>query len=232
MGLKALVVGDMHGQLKSLWEALTEEQPDLLISTGDWGDPGQIDASDYYALVERIPVYSVYGNHDDLALLKTLKNLDGSPVLLPHGEVIEVKGIKLAGISGIWAKSHKKPYYITDEEVLEIAQKLAGKEVTVFVTHGCPVGLADETPKGTHGGQRCFLDAFKIVNPKVHLCGHLHKPQLRELKSGQLVLNVGTTALGDYAVLDIEPEKVSVLKRVTDSLNKAALEVGGSVEIP
>ncbi len=226
MGLKALVVGDMHGQLKTLWDALNEEQPDLLICTGDWGDPGQIEPSDYHAILERTLVYSVYGNHDDLTLLRSLENRDGSPVLLPHGEVVDVQGIRLAGISGIWAKSHKKPYYITDEEVLAIAKGLVGKDVTVLVTHGCPIGLADETPKGTRGGQRCFLDAFKIVNPKVHLCGHLHRPQMRQLKSGQLVLNVGTTALGDYAVLEIEPERVSIIKRVTASLNKAMLEVG------
>jgi len=226
VGLKALVVGDMHGQLKTLWDALNEEQPDLLICTGDWGDPGQIEPSDYHAILERTLVYSVYGNHDDLTLLRSLENRDGSPVLLPHGEVVDVQGIRLAGISGIWAKSHKKPYYITDEEVLAIAKGLVGKDVTVLVTHGCPIGLADETPKGTRGGQRCFLDAFKIVNPKVHLCGHLHRPQMRQLKSGQLVLNVGTTALGDYAVLEIEPERVSIIKRVTASLNKAMLEVG------
>lgn len=224
VGLRTLVVGDMHGQLKTLWKALTEEQPDLLICTGDWGDPGQIELADYCAIVEQVPVYSVYGNHDDLTLLRTLKNQDGSPVLLPHGEIVEVKGVRMAGISGIWAKSHKKPYYITDEEVIAIAEKLAGKNVTVLVTHGCPIGLADETPKGTRGGQRCFLDALKIVNPKAHLCGHLHKPQMRELKSGQLVLNVGSTALGDYAVLEIEPEKVSVVKRVTASLREEFLE--------
>ncbi|MCS7186959.1 MAG: metallophosphoesterase [Armatimonadetes bacterium] len=226
MGLLALVVGDMHGQLKTLWYALEKEKPELLICTGDWGDPGQIDPSGYHNILEQVPVYSVYGNHDDLTLLRTLKNRDGSPVLLPHGDVVELKGIRLAGISGIWAKSHKKPYYITDEEVIEVARKLAGKSVTVLVTHGCPVGLADETPKGTHGGQKCFLDAFKIVNPKAHLCGHLHKPQLRELKSGQLVLNVGTTASGDYAVLELEPEKVSIVKRVTASTSKELSGLG------
>lgn len=220
MGLKALVVGDMHGRLANFWKALTSEQPDIVISTGDWGDPGQIDTQDFQAILERTLVYSVYGNHDDMDLLQVLRNRDRSPVLLPHGESVEVEGVRLAGISGIWAKSHKKPYYITDEEVLSIAQRLKGKNVTVLVTHGCPIGLADETPKGTHGGQRCFLDAFKIVNPKVHLCGHLHKPQLRQLKSGQIVLNVGTTALGDYAVLEISLETVSVVKRVIASLNQ------------
>ncbi|MGQ9463936.1 MAG: metallophosphoesterase family protein [Candidatus Fervidibacter sp.] len=221
MGLKALVVGDMHGRLETVWKALANEQPDIVISTGDWGDPGQIDTQDFQAILERTLVYSVYGNHDDMDLLQVLRNRDCSPVLLPHGEFVEtVEGVRLAGVSGIWAKSHKKPYYITDEEVLSIAQRLEGKNVTVLVTHGCPIGLADETPKGTRGGQRCFLDAFKIVNPKAHLCGHLHKPQLRQLKSGQIVLNVGTTALGDYAVLEISLETVSVVKRVTASLNQ------------
>jgi len=224
MGLKALVVGDMHGQMETVWKAVEEERPDLLICVGDWGDPGQIAPQEYQSLLERLTVYTVYGNHDDMELLKALRNRDGSPVLLPHGEFVEVQGVRIAGISGIWAKSRKKPYYITDEEVVTIAQKLAGKNVTILVTHGCPVGLADETPKGTHGGQRCFLDAFKIVNPKAHLCGHLHKPQLRQLKSGQFVLNVGITALGDYAVLEISPENASIVKRIVQSLGKSEVE--------
>ncbi len=223
MGVRVLVVGDMHGQLASLWKALSEEAPELLLCVGDWGDPGQIPRTDYEAILARVLTYSVYGNHDDWALLRELRNRDGSPVLLPHGEVVEVNGIRLAGINGIWAKSHRKPYYITDEEVLAIASRLANKGVTLLLSHGCPIGLADETPKGTHGGQRCFLDAFKIVNPKAHLCGHLHKPQLRQLKSGQIVLNVGTTALGDYAVLDVAPEQVTVVKRVTPSLQAPLL---------
>ncbi len=222
MALRALVVGDMHGDLTTLWRALDEEQPQLLLCVGDWGDPGQIAPDDYAAIVERIPTYTVFGNHDDLDLLHRLHNRDGSPVLLPHGEVVTVQDFRLAGISGIWAKSHRKPYYITDEEVLAIAQQLAGKDVTVFLTHGCPIGLADETPKGTHGGQRCFLDALKLVNPKAHLCGHLHKPQMRTLKSGTFVLNVGTTAMGDYAVLDLAPDQVTVVKRVTASLEKGS----------
>ncbi|MCS7192664.1 MAG: metallophosphoesterase [Armatimonadetes bacterium] len=224
MGIRTLVVGDMHGQMKFVWNALNQEKPELLICVGDWGDKGQVEPQEYHAILKLVPVYSVFGNHDDWDLIKTLKNLDGSPVLLPNGEIVEIKGIRIAGINGIWAKSHKKPYYITDEEVLSIAQKLAGKEVTVLVTHSCPAGLADETPKGTHGGQRCFLDAFKIVNPRIHLCGHLHKPQLRQLKSGQIVINVGTTALGDYVLLEISPDKVSVLKQVTNSQGQTSLK--------
>ncbi len=218
MGVRTLVIGDMHGQMRFVWQALDGEQPELLLCVGDWGDVGQIPREDYEAVLDRVPTYTVFGNHDDLALLEKLRNRNGTPVLIPQGEIVEVQGIRLAGIGGIWAKSHKKPHYITDEEVLAIAQKLAGRSVTILLTHGCPIGLADETPKGTRGGQRCFLDAFKVIQPLAHLCGHLHKPQRRQLKSGQFVLNVGATALGDYAVLDIEPDRITMVKQVTPSL--------------
>lgn len=225
MGIRTLVIGDMHGQLGFVWQALDSEQPELLLCVGDWGDAGEIPREDYEAILARVPTYTVFGNHDDLALLGELRNRDGTPVLLPPGEIVEVKGIRLAGISGIWAKSHKKPHYITDGEVLAIAQKLAGKSVTILLTHGCPIGLADETPKGTRGGQRCFLDAFKLVQPLAHLCGHLHKPQLRQLKSGQFILNVGSTALGDYAVLDIEPDRIAIVQQVTPSLMQPPIPI-------
>lgn len=215
MPVRTVVIGDMHGNLSFVWQAINEGKPELLLCTGDWGDPDQIPITDYDTIIALVPTYTVFGNHDDLALLRKLRNQDGSFVLLQHGEVVEFQGIRLAGISGIWAKSHKKPYYITDEEVVAIAQRLAGKGVTVLLSHGCPIGLADETLKGTRGGQRCFLDAFKLMQPLAHLCGHLHKPQLMQLKSGQFVLNVGMTALGDYAVLDIAPESVDIVKFVT-----------------
>jgi hypothetical protein len=48
---------------------------------------------------------------------------------------------------------------------------------------------------------------------------------MRQLKSGQFVLNVGTTALGDYAVLEISPENVSIVKRIAQSLGKSEVEM-------
>lgn len=216
----------MHGEMKFVWKTLDEERPDLLLCVGDWGDPGQIPRREYESLLERVPVYTVFGNHDDLTLLRELKNRDGSPILLPHGEVIEVQGIRLAGISGIWAKSHRKPYYITDEDVATISEKLKGKGIIILITHGCPIGLADETPSGRRGGQRCFLNAFKTIQPLAHLCGHLHKPQIRRLKSGQYVLNIGTTALGDYALLELTPKRVVLIKHPMPSLTYTPLPEG------
>ena len=70
--------------------------------------------------------------------------------------------------------------------------------IDILLTHGCPIGLADLTPSGRHGGQRCFLDASKTISPRLHLCGHLHVAQERILKDGRKVINVGATPEGSY----------------------------------
>lgn len=44
-----------------------------------------------------------------------------------------------------------------DQDVAGFAGRIASPgPVDVLLTHGCPIGLADQTPKGTRGGQRCF----------------------------------------------------------------------------
>lgn len=206
--MRVLAVSDMHGRLDNVLRALDESAADLLISCGDWGDPGEVDRSVLERIVSRVPVVSVYGNHDDIDMLARVANADGSPMLLANGEVRDAGGLRLAGISGIWAKSHRKPFYITDDEVNEIAQSLAGRGVDVLITHGCPVGIADVVPGGRHGGQKCFLDALDTVRPRLYLCGHLHKAQSRQMTDGRLVVNIGHTSSGDYWTFDITHEGI------------------------
>jgi Icc-related predicted phosphoesterase len=104
---------------------------------------------------------------------------------------------------GIWAKSHRQPHYVTDEDVkAAAAQIIDSGGADVLMTHGCPVGLADRTPRNTHGGQRCFLEAFQSIQPRLHLCGHLHVPQERALKDGRKVINVGATPQGTVVVVE------------------------------
>lgn len=203
--MRIVAVGDMHGSLQAVFTAVETAKPDLLLSSGDWGDPGQLDPEEFRSLVEKVRVLTVFGNHDDIVLLSTTANTDGSPVLLSQGEVREVGGLRLAGISGIWAKSHRIPYYITDEDAAKFANEIRRHgDIDIMLTHGCPVGLADATPAGRHGGQRCFLDAFHAVRPRLYICGHLHLAQQRILKDGRTVVNVGYTFEGDYWIIEMD----------------------------
>ena len=212
-----MVVGDLHGETEPLFRLLDAENPDGLLCVGDWGDPGEIAPQIWDALLLRVPVLTVFGNHDDLPLLGTLTNLgDHSPVLLSQGERrADFCGFSVAGVSGIWAKSHRLPHYVTDEDVAQWADVLAsGPSVDVLLTHGCPLGVADRTPSGRPGGQRCFLDLLKAVHHRVYLCGHLHVAQRRDLTEPPVAaLNTGSLRDGHYVVLEKVNDVVVALAR-------------------
>lgn len=204
--MRILAVSDLHGDLDSARRAARRFKPDLILCCGDWGDPEEVDASAFADILGIAPVYTTFGNHDPIDFLNDSRNGDRSPVLLPQGERRAVMGLHLAAIGGIWAKSHKKPYYVTEEDVAEAAGRIARSgPVDIFLTHGCPVGLADLTPSGRHGGQRCFLDANKTIAPRLHLCGHLHVAQERTLKDGRRIINVGATPQGSVAIIEYDP---------------------------
>jgi Icc-related predicted phosphoesterase len=201
--MRILVVSDLHGDLESVHAAIDRFRPDALLCCGDWGDPGEVTAEGLAAFPGRLPTLTTFGNHDAIECLAALRNGDGSPVLLGQGESRAFHGLRVAAIGGIWAKSHRMPFYVTDEDVAAFASRIkAGGPVDVLITHGCPSGVADRTVKGNHGGQRCFLKAFQEVGPQVYLCGHLHVAQEHVLKDGRRVINVGATPSGSVVVIE------------------------------
>lgn len=200
--MQILAVSDMHGKFENVRQLVEKFQPAILFCTGDWGDPGEVIKQDLLFLTEQTQLISITGNHDDPTLLNSIQNKDGSPILLKQGEIREVLGLRVAGISGIWAKSHRMPYYVTDDDVASQVESLKGPTLDFLLTHGCPIGLSDLTPVGTRGGQRCFLDANTVLKPNIHLCGHLHRKSIRRLRDGHIAVNIGTTAQGDYLLME------------------------------
>ncbi len=213
--MRILVVSDLHGDLASVRRAFDRLNPDLILCCGDWGDAHEVAEVDLVPLISAVRVHTTFGNHDPLELLPRLRNRDGSPVLIPSGECVDVEGLRIAAIGGIWAKSHKRPYYVTDADVDEASARIvARRPIDVLLTHACPVGLADLTPTGRHGGQRCFLRAFRSIAPRLYLCGHLHVAQEKTLKGGSRVINVGATIDGSVVVIEYEPRTRSLDARL------------------
>jgi uncharacterized protein len=223
--MKILVISDLHGDFSLAAQACEETRPELLLCCGDWGDAEEATAADLDCFLDFCPVLTTFGNHDPLDLLADSRNRDGSTVLLGQGETRSLNGLSLASIGGIWAKSHRLPHYVTDEDVARFAHEIAAAgPVDILLTHACPIGLADLTPSGRHGGQKCFLDAFNTINPRLHLCGHLHVPQEKTLRDGRKVINVGATPQGSIAVVDYDTQArtlISRLEKVTHHTNRA-----------
>src|SRR4051794_14630781 len=115
--MRILVVSDLHGDLDAVREALARFRPDALLSCGDWGDPDEVDEAVLTGIVSRLPTATTFGNHDPIDLLGRLRDADGAPVLIGQGESRTVAGLRVAAIGGIWAKSHRLPHYVTDDDV-------------------------------------------------------------------------------------------------------------------
>jgi Icc-related predicted phosphoesterase len=222
--MRILGIGDLHGEFERALEVCRSIRPDYVLCCGDWGDPEQVAASDLERFTSVAGVVTTFGNHDPLPLLRTVRNADGSPILLEQAEVRELSGLRVAAIGGIWAKHPRRDYHVTDAEVIGAATTIAQTgPVEILLTHGCPVGLADTTPSGTHGGQRCFLRAFQIVSPRIHLCGHLHVAQEKVLKDGRAVFNVGAAPTGSFVRIDYEPASRRLVGRLGTADNPADL---------
>ena len=209
---RLLAISDLHGDLASAWAAIEAAQPDVLLCCGDWGDPGEVELVDLVPFTQRLPVYTVYGNHDNLDALRAWGNRDGSSVLLPNGEARSIGPLTIAGINGIWAKSHRKPFYVLDEEVEEAALRVAGqaRSLDILLTHGCPSGVADLTWQNRHGGQRCLLRTFQVLKPRVYLTGHLHRAQEHRTQEGQVIRNIGATPRGDATLITVSEDQLEV----------------------
>ena len=104
---------------------------------------------------------------------------------------------------------------MTDQDVARFAREIAAAgPVDILLTHACPIGLADLTATGRHGGQRCFLDASNTIAPRLHLCGHLHVPQEKKLRDGRKVINVGATPQGSIAVVEYDTQARTLISRL------------------
>ncbi len=218
--MRILAVGDLHGDLGVVDRAIDRFDPDALLCVGDWGDANQLIETELARVVARLPTLTIFGNHDPLGWLGRVIDRDSQSILIEPGTVRSLGGLKIAGISGIWAKSHRQPYYVTDEDVAEQATRIAASgPIEILLTHGCPIGLADQTPSGKRGGQRCFLLANQVINPTIHLCGHLHQAQERTLRDGRRVLNVGPTPEGSIVLVDlIDNRPVAQMAQIEEQL--------------
>ncbi len=224
-----MIISDLHYNRRVFkgidesraWEwllALVDyHKPGLLISLGDWGE--DINSEEFYELLRRVRTWSLYGNHENLELLKQLYNVEVSRyerVLFEDGEIREFNRIKFGAINGIVAMKKKVKKGVprkTPEEYLEAARKLANK-IDVLLLH--------ESPKLPIEEYEFIIDdyrtettarAVEIVKPKLILCGHLHMSPytVHQLNADTLYVRIDSSqAHRTYAILHISNKKLEV----------------------
>ncbi len=187
--MKVMIISDLHYDKRIFrdidesraWEWLISivdyHRPDLLISLGDWGEA--ISGTGFYDLLKRVRIWSIYGNHENLEVLKNMHNILADryePVLMSDGEVRVFNGFRFGAINGIIALRKKEKKGIPrkrPEEFIEYGKRLNGK-IDVLLLHESPW---IEGYKGVIArDERTTAVAIAIyeARPKLVFCGHLH----------------------------------------------------------
>ncbi len=74
--------------------------------------------------------------------------------------------------------------------------------VDLLLTHGCPIGLADQTPAGPAAASAAFLLANQAIARKSTSAATCIGRRSEPCKDGRRVLNVGPTPAGSVVVID------------------------------
>ena len=188
--MKVLVISDLHYEKvlhkgvdeSKAWEWLLlvvdYHKPDLLISLGDWGYA--VNPAEFYELLRRVRVWSIYGNHDNLEVLRKMYNVLADKyeqVLMDDGEIREIDGVRFGAINGIVALKRKERKGVPrkrPEEFIEVAKNLRGK-VDVLLMHDSPkLPLREYANIADDERVRAVTQAIEEARPRLVLCGHLH----------------------------------------------------------
>ena len=188
--MKIMVISDLHYDKRifhgidesKAWEWLLSivdyHRPDLLLSCGDWGH--DINREEFYELLKRTLVFSIYGDHENVNVLKSLYNIrtdNQLPVLMEDGRVYRINNLNIAGTNGIIASERKVKKGVPRklaEDFIEIANKLRNEDIDILLIHEVPA-LKEVYPEiRVDHATRAVLEAIRIVKPKLVFNGHLH----------------------------------------------------------
>jgi Icc-related predicted phosphoesterase len=178
--LKALVIADTHGCLRDD-EVPMDHNADVCLLLGDFS------VRDLQIIKDRvtnIPIYGVLGNHDGFDLYEHcgIENI--------HGKVVEVKGVRVAGIQGSLRYKYSDMPLYTDDESVEIAESMDAADI--LISHDSPKylhGTNDFAHSGLHGITR-YCEKWSIP---LNIHGHHHDPK-------EFVLDNGTRSICCYQV--------------------------------
>ena len=224
-GPSVLVISDLHYEKvyhHNVWEGdafdwligvVRGSKPSSLIALGDLGHAWL--PADWESLTDLTRVDAIYGNHDDVEMLRSAKNKDGSGVLAEDGEIRVVGGLKVGFINGIMAKKGKAKVKDgvprqSPQDFLSAAAKLVG--VDVLATHISPY-----LPE--YGGRYHASEEFDIldqiltkVNPALSASGHLSGPYALSKLRDTTVLRVDSSpAERHYALLDFGTRQIRIM---------------------
>ena len=183
--MKIMFISDTHGrhlEIKDLYGELP--YVDMIIHSGDCTRYGEYEETDlflkWYASQNAKHKVLIAGNHDFV-----FQNEERKTALLAYNpdityledEYKNIDGIGIYGspwspVYGMWAFMKHR-----NREMDEVWQKVpTDGSVDILVTHTPRYGRHDVSVRGNyHVGCEMLANRINDINPKVHVCGHIHE---------------------------------------------------------
>ena len=219
-----MVISDLHYERAyhhNIWEGdafdwliriVRASKPYCIIALGDLGHAWL--PADWKSLADLTEVNAIYGNHDNMEMLGSARNGDGSKVLAEDGEIRTIGGLKVGFINGIMAKKGKLKVKDgvprqSEDDFLSAAAKLVG--VDVLATHASPY-LPEYATRYHPSEEFEVLDrVIGQVNPLLSVSGHLSGPFTLSKLGSTTVLRIDSSpAERHYALLDCGTNQIRV----------------------
>lgn len=175
--MRFVAISDTHGKHQSV----RLPRGDVLLHAGDLTSKGRkdevVEFLSWFARQKFAYKIFIAGNHDfyfEKALLFEMETL------IPDGiTYLQDSGISINGIN-IWG-SPVTPWYYNwafnrhRGDPIRKHWQLIPPDTHVLMTHGPVYGFLDQNIEEQHSGCQDLLRTVLTIQPKVHVCGHIHE---------------------------------------------------------
>ena len=206
-----LVVSDIHSNNLVFAKILEKENFDAIFVCGDVTDFRGEDVISFERVVKDydVPCFVVHGNCDDGLAIKLLESSEA--LIFLHGRSVKFDDFTVHGVGG----SNKTPFYTpseySEEYIESVLKSLKVEGNDILLTHCPPYGILDKTYEGVHAGSTAI--AAHVKKFRFVFCGHIHEAKGVEKVKNVVLVNPGSAASGNYALVDLSSERV-LLKNV------------------
>jgi uncharacterized protein len=214
MAQSIAMFGDIHGAAGGVARVVSHlkaSPPDLIVLVGDlgsdllWNDfEPREKAARWQASIDRIleeleplgvPVALVPGNHDNPApgVRPPAQDVDG--------RIVELAGIRLAGIGGAGPARFGLPYEWDEDDLAKRIRRSGwlDEDIDVLLCHAPPVDTGlDRLLSGESAGSVTLSELITAVQPALYVCGHIHEAVGHRMLGRTLAVNAGRLIWGEY----------------------------------
>ena len=173
--MRILAFSDLHRNRDIASDILAaSREADVVIGAGDLATCGMgLDDTAQIFKALSVPTIFIPGNHDDIRELRAAFAENPKTHVL-HGSTVEIGASVFFGLGFEIPARTKEPWSSSLDEK-EAETLLARCPVgCVLVTHSPPFGVADIQANGLNAGSFAIRRAVELLQPRIHLCGHIH----------------------------------------------------------